>query len=296
MCPIRRLGGVRHRIVKSKMGVFARSSRPRKGDEMTAPQWFERWFGDEYKRLYPHRDSAQAVSQTRDLLESVREAASAFTYHRILDIGCGAGRHLDALRALVPSNPHSAPCLVTGIDLSPVLLRDARSSAHAVTRADMRRLPFADAGFDLVASFFTSFGYFASAAEDEAALQEFVRVTKVGGFLFLDLPNKTVVQNALVPADTVNLQGRTVSVTRKMEGDVVVKRILIERDDGVSEQHEERVRLYDLPAMEPVCARVGLHLVKVTGDEHGAAFDASSSPRMSLLMRRLAPAGERRVP
>ncbi len=249
---------------------------------MSSPEWFQRWFGDEYKRLYPHRDGRQAASQTEALLASVqrfRPVASSHPPLSVLDVGCGAGRHLASLRA-------HAGVRAVGVDLSRVLLGDARGLGLAVARADMRRLPFADERFDLVASFFTSFGYFATAAEDAATLREFTRVTRPGGFLFLDLPNKAVVVRGLVPADAATLPGRRVEMTRTVEGDVVVKRIVIVFDDGETEYHEERVRLYDLPTLEPLFARLGVEVAGVTGDEHGAPFDAVSSPRMSLLLRR----------
>lgn len=261
---------------------------------MSSPEWFQRWFGDDYKRLYPHRDATQAAAQTDALLAAVHRlhAASAATPASpataavgaaplsVLDIGCGAGRHLAALRA-------RAGVRAVGIDLSPVLLRDARGSGLAVARADMRRLPFADARFDVVASFFTSFGYFATADEDAAALREFVRVTRPGGVLFLDLPNRQAVVRGLVPADTATLPGRRVDMTRTLEGDVVVKRIVIVSDDGETACHEERVRLYELAALAPVFARAGVDIVGMMGDEHGAPFDPAASPRMSLLLRRV---------
>lgn len=256
---------------------------------MKSPEWFTRWFGDEYKRLYPHRDGAQAAAQTAALLAAVQSLrmpqASAPQPLSLLDIGCGAGRHLASLRA------REREVRATGVDLSPVLLRDARAQKLTVARADMRRLPFPDARFDVVASFFTSFGYFASADEDAAALLEFARVVKPGGFLFLDLPNKAVVIRDLVPAESGAPSGRRVEVTRALEGDVVVKRIVIVFDDGETEYHEERVRLYDLSALEPVFARAGLRVAKILGDERGAAFTPETSPRMSLLLQRL-PAAE----
>lgn len=256
---------------------------------MSAREWFQRWFGDEYKRLYPHRDGMQAKAQTDALLAAVHRVrlaspASAHPPLEVLDIGCGAGRHLAALRA-------RDDVRAFGLDLSRVLLRDARRAGLTVARADMRKLPVADGRFDLVASFFTSFGYFATAAEDEATLGEFTRVTRPGGFLFLDLPNKEFVVRDLVPADETVLPGRRVEMTRTLEGDVVVKRIVIVFDDGETEYHEERVRLYDFAALTPVLERAGLDVIDTLGDEYGAPFDLGASPRMSLLLRR-GPRGE----
>ena len=263
---------------------------------MRAQEWFERWFGEEYKRLYPHRDAAQAVAQVRALLQ----VAGASGLHdsrdprSILDIGCGTGRHLAAFRNLGGARDR----MVCGIDLSPVLLRDARRGGHAVARADMRRLPFPDGRFDLVACFFTSFGYFATPAEDAATLGEFARVTRAGGLLFLDLPNRAAVVDGLVPSECFAAEGRSIAITRRLERDLVVKSIRIasstEAVDAESlggaftvcdEEHEERVRLYTLETLAPVLRTHGLETVAVLGDEHGGVYDPAVSPRLALLLR-----------
>lgn len=255
--------------------------------------WFARWFGEDYKRLYPHRDAAQAAGQVGALLETagVRECASrAGSALRVLDVGCGGGRHLAALRAASVRTAEGAVRHVqaVGIDLSPVLLRDARAT-HAdhpacVARADMRRLPFPDAGFDLVASFFTSFGYFDTPEEDAAALSGFRRVLRPDGLLFLDLPNRAHVVDGLVPEESFERDGRRVHVTRTLEGDCVVKRIEL-HDAAGSGKYFERVRLYTFEALAPVLARLGLVVETVFGDERGGAHDPATSPRMSLLLR-----------
>lgn len=270
---------------------------------MIAQEWFERWFGEEYKRLYPHRDGEQAALQVEALLKAVQAALKpgpTRTHHAILDIGCGAGRHLSALReaSLREEGAHAKVSRVVGIDLSPVMLRDARAAGLPVARADMRRLPFADATFDLVACFFTSFGYFATPAEDAAALGEFARVMRSGGLLFLDLPNRDTVLRGLVAAESTVSDGRRVEITRALEGDTVVKRIRIQpAGAGANNKHheagevfEERVRLYSSAALGPVLGQLGLEVVSVLGDERGGAFDPATSPRMSLLLRSMAEA------
>ena len=47
--------------------------------------WFNRWFGEAYKRLYPHRDFKEAELQVAFVL---RELPVTFKW-RILDVGCG---------------------------------------------------------------------------------------------------------------------------------------------------------------------------------------------------------------
>lgn len=235
-------------------------------------QWFERWFGEDYKALYPHRDEQQADGQVRALVE----ACSAPTSWRILDVACGPGRHLRSFR----KRGFEKAC---GVDLSAVLLRDARNTGLAVARADMRRLPFADGTFDLLTCFFTSFGYFATRDEDASVLRGFARAIRTGGCMFLDLQNPVPVMRDLVPRDTQIIAGETVVVERVLEGDQVVKRIHCSGGDKV---YEERVRLYSLSSLDPVLRNLNLSLLRIFGDENGAEFSSETSPRMSLLLRR----------
>ena len=251
-------------------------------------EWFERWFGEEYKALYPHRNEAEAATQVGAVLSAVARAAGILSAWRVLDVGCGSGRHLRAFRDAGPSGSAAF-----GVDLSPVLIRDARATGLNVARADMRHLPFRDGTFDLVTCFFTSFGYFATVEEDVAVLAEFRRLARPAGFLFLDLPNPAYLTNNLVANEVVELAGRHVEVERRLEHDSVVKRLRIlcgSKNEKPSEQKqdeyfEERVRLFPPERMNPLLLSLGLETVNIFGDEHGSAFDPEDSPRMSLLLR-----------
>lgn len=263
-------------------------------------QWFKRWFGETYKQLYPHRDMLEAEAQVRFVLRALPVTPE----WRILDIGCGQGRHVDILRR--NGYPHCA-----GFDLSLPLLRDARAAGLPVARGDMRRLPFRAHGFDLVTSFFTSFGYFATFAEDVDTLAQFVSVLKPGGFLFLDLINKGHLIKHLVSKDRKIIAGAEVIQSRRLidgsdsaasadaagsgkadgaggyagPGTVVVKEIEIRRPDGQVERFEERVRLYEPETMLALAARFSLEHVATFGDETGGTWRPGSSPRMALLLR-----------
>jgi SAM-dependent methyltransferase len=248
---------------------------------MSDKPWYQTWFGEAYKTLYPHRDAEQAHQQ----VAFVTRAAAAQPLWSILDIGCGMGRHLEAFRAQGYSQ-------AIGIDLSATLLRDARALQCAVARADMRHLPFSPGRFDLVVSLFTSFGYFAKSTEDLEALAGFGECLKPAGYLFIDLPNREHVVKHLVARDERILDLITLVQERRVEshadGDQVVKRIEMRQPDGHAQVFEERVRLYGYAQIEKAVDDCGLRIVRIFGDEAGAAFDPAESPRMALLLQRKA--------
>lgn len=242
--------------------------------------WFKRWFGEHYKRLYPHRDLREAEGQIKPLLKVLPVTPR----WRILDVGCGSGRHLEVLAAHGLARAY-------GADLSLPLLRDARARALPVARADMRHLPFKPGGFDLVTSFFTSFGYFATFEEDVDALAQFVSALKPGGYLFLDLINPAPLIRSLVPEDRRAVDGAVVLQRRRVERApgaphaTVVKDIEITRPGEPTEHFEERVRLHERAGVDALAARFGLRERAAFGDECGGAWHPDTSPRMALLFQ-----------
>jgi SAM-dependent methyltransferase len=235
-------------------------------------EWFRDWFGEEYLALYPHRDEEEA----RQAVDLYRRVSSPQPGSRLLDLACGAGRHLRELQA--------AGLDATGLDLSLTLLRTARSGAGAdpLVRGDMRKLPFSSGSFGGLTSFFTSFGYFAEASDDRRVVQEMARVLAPGGSFMLDFLNASRVQEDLVPEDCRVVEGKRVVQVREILDGVVVKRIRIEPLAGGPSRHfEERVRLYSCETLVSLLAAVGLVATAQFGDYGGAPY-FDRSPRLIL--------------
>jgi ubiquinone/menaquinone biosynthesis C-methylase UbiE len=102
---------------------------------------------------------------------------------RALDAGCGTGRALPLLRALV--GPAGT---VVGLDLTPEMLREAvslgRGKAGPLVEADSGQLPLRDGGFDAV----FAAGLVHHLPDPVAGLRELARVTGPGGRLALFHP------------------------------------------------------------------------------------------------------------
>ncbi|HJV48127.1 MAG TPA: class I SAM-dependent methyltransferase [Geothrix sp.] len=110
---------------------------------------------------------------------------------RVLDLPCGWGRLHPHLRA--------RGLEVIGGDLSPLNLAKHRAIHPApLVRLDFRALPFRPACTDGVFCAFTSWGYFATEAENLRQLTEFARVLRPGGVLLLDLAGRAYLQSAMV--------------------------------------------------------------------------------------------------
>ncbi|MBI2976163.1 MAG: class I SAM-dependent methyltransferase [Chloroflexi bacterium] len=97
---------------------------------------------------------------------------------QLLDAGCGAGGMLTRLASF--GKP-------VGIDFHPLALAHAaRATNSPLARASVQGLPFAPRSFDVVTSFDVL--YHRAVTDDDAALREFARVLRPGGWLLVRVP------------------------------------------------------------------------------------------------------------
>ena len=227
---------------------------------MMAEPWFVEAFRAGYLDLYPHRSLDAARGEARYLVE--RDVRG-----RVIDLGCGSGRHCIALRDLGVE--------AFGLDLSVELLARGLGShselGGRILRADVRALPLASGSLDAAVSLFSSFGYFDEAG-DRSVLEEAGRVLRARGVLVLDLLNPTRVRVDLVPLSRSSRGGLEIEERRSLEdgGRRVVKEVRVRGRDGAMRRWREDVRLYEPAELEPWLGGAGIALEAVHGD-----FDAS---------------------
>jgi len=227
--------------------------------------WYVEFFAGDYQRLYsfePER-SAREAAFARSALELLPGA-------RLLDLCCGAGRHLRELGAV-------------GVDLH-------RASLHGLPAAcaEMRALPFRSGALDAVVSLFSSFGALESDEEDLRVLREVARVLRPGGALLLDLLNRehalagfaSAVQRVEEDGTLVVEQRRFDALTSRLTTSFVVVSPSGERTDSAGHS----LRLYTLTELSRMLGAAGLRLDRVYGGFAGEEY-ALESVRMIALAR-----------
>jgi SAM-dependent methyltransferase len=242
--------------------------------------WYKDWFQDaNYRVVYEHRDDREA-EQMIDLIE---RTIGHHPERKVLDLGCGSGRHSISLTKRGYKN-------VIGIDLSPTLLKEAREHSAAqgfeieFLERDMRNIP--DGPYDLVVNLFTSFGYFESDEENSEVIQNVAQRLLPNGYFVIDFFNSEWVREHHVSHDERKLPGGArLEQTRWIENGRIEKRLLI-RDSTEAREYIESVRLFELDDFKRMFKAAGLTLEKCFGDYEGGEFSVAHSPRLIMFAKR----------
>jgi len=225
--------------------------------------WYEKWFDENYLKLYNHRDHADARSQADLIIRTLRPPKDA----AILDLACGEGRHCAIF--------HERGYNIRGLDLSETLIRigKGRHPELDLFIGDMRDIP---GRYDIILSLFTSFGYFASDEENEQVLESVSGALNGGGWFWLDFLNPAHVRNTLVPESVTELADGTRAVERRrIEGATIIKEIRL-TSGGRTASYEERVRMYTRDQLETFFRRHRIIPDGAFGDYSGAPWHPGS--------------------
>ncbi len=252
----------------------------------TVPRrWYEAFFGLDYLKLYIHRDTPAEVDAIERLLH-LRKGA------RILDVGCGAGRHAVELA--------KRGYAVTGVDLSGPLLEEARKAARRANtkatfvREDMRRLRRAST-FDAAISMFTTFGYFDNTEDDRKVLSGIARALKPRGKFLMEMFNREGLTTGLprqgwhVRDDgSVILVEDTFDLLRSR---FETRQIVI--DAKGTREYKASVRAYTLAELKALLEAEDLHPHRVLGGLDLSPYTAGSPRMVIFAVKGLEPEGIR---
>jgi SAM-dependent methyltransferase len=211
---------------------------------------------------------------------------------RILDVPCGQGRHAHPLA--------EAGYRVDGFDYSAHLIERARDRgtgpALRYRRGDMRALPAAwTARFDAVVNLFTSFGFFASPADDVRTISEFARVLKPGGTLVWHGGSRDGVMARFLSRDWWKSDDGTM-IGHQRAFDPLSGVLSIETSwEGPSGRGERshRIRLYTASHLAELCLDAGLVVEEAYDGFRDRPLTRRSSEMMLVARKRELPRRKR---
>lgn len=236
--------------------------------------WYVESFKHDYLKIYAHRTDEAAQREVNLIIDLLNMQPGS----KVLDLCCGHGRHSRALA--------QKGFKVTGLDLSAVLLEEARKRQKGLppiryVQGDVRQLPF-EREFDYVLNLFTSFGYFDKRQENITVFDEIRKVLKPTGLFLIDFLNPGYVKRTLKPYTERQVDQLKIVERRKIEDGQVVK--TIEVQEGRSKRYyEERVHLFSASEMKSFIQEAGLQVTGLYGSLAGETYDADLSERMILV-------------
>ena len=241
--------------------------------------WYVSSFGRDYLDLYPHRDDAEAQADVEAIINLIDPPKD----EPLLDLACGAGRHLLAL--------HNAGFRrLVGLDLSDELLQvaaerlaEAGAGGIELVNADMGHIPYAEY-FTTVLSLFTSFGYFERDEENAAVLAAVRRAMVSGGWFLIDYLNCDWVIAHLVPEEEQDVAGRHLQIERRLtlDGRRVEKTTRVLEPGNREKTYHESVRLYPPSEIETMLEAEGFTNIWRFGSLEGEPH-RPESPRLILV-------------
>lgn len=237
--------------------------------------WFNKWFNEDYLKIYSHRSIDEAYDQVHALVNLVNIPVSS----SVLDLGCGTGRHSIAFATLGYS--------VIGVDLSETLIARAEERLKETAVMPVQFLiqnmfHLDDLGqFDLIVNLFTSFGYFDSDVENSRIFAVVYKHLKPDGYFILDYLHPYQVITDLNPNEMRVIDGENIYITRSVKDDSVIKTISFPE-----RSYQEQVKLYSCQQIKKMLDENGLCTVSVYNDYQGNPWKERGDRQLFVCKRK----------
>ena len=242
--------------------------------------WYSEVFTEDYFRTLPKNFHRQTVREVDFAIEYLGLQPGA----RVLDLGCGFGRHT----MIFAKRKYS----MVGLDLSMVLLQKAlneaqrRSLSIKFVHGDMRNLSFQSV-FDAIYNLQTSFGYFNDQTNFKV-LQGIYRALKPGGRFLIETVNRDFILDEIPMR--IWWEGSECLILEEVDIDHLLGVLRTKRsfvfEDVTRDPWEQNIniRLYTPSEMRGMLSRAGFKVIHLSGDyaTPGAYFGARS-PRMIMV-------------
>ncbi len=242
-----------------RAAAVAAASQQEPDKKSRSKQWFSDVFDEDYLRTLPFLTPQATQAEAELVAASLGTSPGA----KLLDVGCGYGRHAMELAA---RGYH-----VVGLDLSTPLLVRGGEEAHRrgltinFIRGDMRELDF-DGQFDGAYCLFSTFGYFDDETNKKTA-GNMARALRPGGKCVFEILNRDYVIADL--PTRVWWEGDGCVVLEEVDFNYFTSRICVNRsvvfDDGRQLEQEISIRAYSLHEVGKLMLAAGFRVLEVSG-------------------------------
>ena len=234
------------------------------------------WYEDDklwemfYECMFDEESFIQAQEQIPELLSLVSTDVC-----RVLDLGCGPGRHCLALAKMGYE--------VTGVDTSAFLLSRAKEKALKSNlsvkfiRANM--LDFkSDKKFDLIVNMFNSFGYFDTQEDNQMVLNTAYENLADKGTLLLDTVGKETLARTIQPVHLSEYENGDIRIERPVlieNMQIFSNQWMLIRGDKVFTRDYQHF-VYTPMELSQMCYQAGFKQVDCYGSLQADTYDLAS--------------------
>ncbi len=227
-------------------------------------------YGENYYEAYKDQYSAEETQAEVDGVIALLELAPGA---RVLDMSCGFGRHSVELAR--------RGFQVTGLDLSPHLLRHAREAANTAgvdvtwIEADMREIPVPAQPYDAIVSLFSSFGLLGADSEELKVARAMAGALAPNGKALIETVNREIMLRRWMPLRWRE-QPDGVVVCDKLKFDAATGILHSEETtvlaDGQKRRTRDQLRLWSFSELALLLRVSGFDQIAPSGDLDGSRY------------------------
>lgn len=252
-----------------------------------------KWYVNAFNRqnYFDQYSTELGDERTKKEVDFIERAATLSKEHKILDVACGHGRHVNEI-ARRGYNAYGVDIAPRAIEIAEKAAKNLGVTAHFQV-GDMKKLPYENSSFERVYNVFTSFGYFESTEEEQAMLNEISRVIKSGGIFLIDVlsleseqqkfsqlgkPDNEDNELLIIPTKTQILSGEERKTTQWFNPKTHMLHTLrtwVEK--GEPAMHESFLHLFSREELESMLKTAGLEPTLVVGNYDGTPHNTDNS-------------------
>ena len=220
-------------------------------------EWFVKWFDSKYYHLlYADRSENEA----HDFINQLKNHLSLDPKEKVLDLGCGKGRHSKTLSKFFTS--------LDGIDISTKNIAYAKknkSKNQNFYLYDMRDFKMNNS-YGYIFNLFTSFGYFDNIYDNLKVLENCNHHLKKKGLLIIDFLNAKKIKKTIKNNHEIKkIDNIIFEIDKYISNNFVLKKIKI-IDKNTVLNFEEKVQLFELDDFIKMLEKTGFNEISTFGD------------------------------